>query len=346
MHILHSLFSNGIGGTERHLADLANAQLRAGHRVTVMLRADRHPYEGTDTLRDWLDDAVMVIAAPRRWPLVPLYFMLRKLRPDIIHTHHRRDSRYLALTAPRGVPVVATLHMPFRAKDYQRHQGLICVAPWQLADVPIRKDRQRVVIPNWVMPAPEITAQERKALRESVGISERFTRLIGVVGRLTAEKGTEDIVEAFLQTNPAGVKLCIFGEGECRAAIEQKIAAAQAGDRIQLMGYEPDIRKWYAAFDGFILPSRYETFGLVLLEAMTMQLPILATRTRGALDVLGQDTQVVWAQANDPANMAVALERFIPLLGQHYTYPELANYQPQHAFDQVMAFYRSVQHKS
>ncbi len=310
----------------------------------VMLRADRNPYEGRDTLREWLDDEVEVITAPRRWPLIPLYFIVRRLLPEIIHTHHRRDSRYLAMVKPRNVPVVATLHMPFRAKDYQRHDGLICVSPWQLADVPIRKDRKRVVIPNWVMPAPEVTSVMREALREQAGIIPPFSHMIGVVGRLTAEKGTEDLLDAFLQLRPAGVKLCIFGEGECRPAIEEKIAAAKAQEHVQLMGYEPNIRKWYAAFDGFILPSRYETFGLVLLEAMSMKLPILATRTRGALDVLGNDTNVIWAQANDPADMKTALEKFIPLLDRKYEYPELEKYQPEQAFNRVMEFYSKVAH--
>lgn len=341
MHILHSLFSNGIGGTERHLADLANAQVKMGHKVTVMLRADRHPYAGLDSFREWLMPQVQIISVPRRWPLLPLFFKLRQLRPDIIHTHHRRDSRYLGLAAPREVPVVGTLHMPFRAQDYRRHQGLICVAPWQLADVPNLPSRHRVVIPNWIMPSPPVSEEERKALRRRAGVTDQRPLLLGAVGRLTAEKGLEDLVEAFIQANPSGVKLCIFGEGECRPALERRIAEAKRTD-IELMGYEPDIRHWYAAFDGFVLPSRYETFGLVLLEAISAGLPILATRTRGALDVLGKHSEVVWAEANHPINLAEALVGFFPQLGKRYDYPQLTQYQPQQAFEKVMDFYKKL----
>ncbi len=343
MLILHSLFSNGIGGTERHLADLANAQVRAGHQVKVMLRADRNPYAGPDSLREWLVPEVEVVLAPRRWPLIPLWRQLRNMKPDIIHTHHRRDSRYLALAAPRDTPVVATLHMPFRAKDYKRHSGLICVSPWQLADVPNVAGRQRVLIPNWIMPAPAINAEEREALRLQAGVDEK-RKLLGAVGRLTAEKGMEDLVDAFIKVNPPGVKLCLFGEGECREAIGRKIAAANAKN-ILLMGYEPDIRRWYAAFDGFVLPSRYETFGLVLLEAMSVGLPILSTRTRGALDVLGGDPQVVWAEANHPEDLAEALKRFVPWLGSRCEYSQLAQHQPEQAYAKVEEFYRLLLQK-
>ena len=146
-------------------------------------------------------------------------------------------------------------------------------------------------------------------------------------------------MDAFLQLRPEGVKLCIFGEGECRPAIEQKIAAAGAEEKIKLMGYEPKIRPFYAAFDGFALPSRYETFGLVLLEAMSVNLPILSTRTHGAQDVLGADPQVIWAEET---NMSKALQKLLPLLGKECEYPALAEYQPEQAFARVEAFYQNL----
>jgi glycosyltransferase involved in cell wall biosynthesis len=343
MHILHSLFSNGIGGTERHLAELASAQAAAGHRVTVVLRAERHPSEGVDTLQEWLSPKIKVVYAPRRWPLLHLMWLLHQLQPDVIHTHHRRDSRYMGLAARGKIPIVATLHMSFRAKDYERHHGLICVAPWQLADIPIRENRQRVVIPNWVAPTATISDVERFMLRTHAGVSSQYPQLVGAVGRLTPEKGMEDLVEAFIQVNPPHIKLCIFGEGECRPAIEKKIAAANMQERIVLMGFEPDIRRWYAAFDGMIMPSRYETFGLVLLEAMSVGLPILATRTRGALDVLGENHDVVFAMANEPADLAAAITRFLPRIGKPCDYPELEQYFPERAFERVMELYQKVQ---
>lgn len=341
LKVLHSLFSNGIGGTERHLAELASAQAQAGHEVIVMLRSDRNPYDGVDSLREWLHPQVRVITAPRRWPLIPLYFMVRRLQPDIIHTHHRRDSRYLGMVAPAKTPVIGTLHMPFRPCDYRRHQGIICVSPWQLEGIPTHKGRLKTVIPNWISPLPPAPLHTRASLRQQLALPEG-QKLLGAVGRLTAEKGVEDLVAAFLAVAPANVTLCIFGEGECRPAIEAQITAANAQNRIRLMGYEPDIRRWYAAMDGFVLPSHAETFGLVLLEAMTAKLPILSTRTQGAWDVLRGNTQVHWAEAQQPRSLTAALATFLPHLGEVWDYPTLANYQPEQAFTQTEALYREL----
>jgi hypothetical protein len=75
---------------------------------------------------------------------------------------------------------------------------------------------------------------------------------------------------------------------------------------------------------------------------MSTGLPILTTRTRGALDVVGQDCSAQWANANDPADLAQSLRQFVCRLGQQQHYPQLAQYQPQEAFRQVMAFYEAV----
>lgn len=343
LRILHSLFSNGIGGTERHLAELASAQAQEGHEVYVMLRADRNPYEGRDALCDWLDTRVQVLRAPRRWPLLPLWWQVWRLRPDIIHTHHRRDSRYLGMVAPPGVPVIATLHLPYRAGDYCGHQGLICVAPWQEKTLTLHPIQQSIVIPNWISASASRESQ-RAILRAELGASADI-RILGYVGRLTEEKGVLELVEAFLaipQEVASQVQLHLFGEGECRPAIEATITQAGAGHRIILHGYDPDIRRWYAALDGLVLPSREETFGLVLLEAMVAGLPILSTRNHGALDLLGKTPWVEWAECSDTTDLHAALIRFLPLLGEKYIYPELEKYTPGAAFGATMAFYRDM----
>ncbi len=332
-----------MGGTERHLAELANYQQNVGHEVIIMLRGCRKPYGGDDPFLQWLDKDIKIINAPKiwpfsRWPLLPIKWQLRKLTPDIIHTHHGRDSRYLAKASAGNIPVVATLHMPYRARDFARHDGLICVSQWQMEDLPADIIANSVVIPNWVKPTLKLSTKQQQQLRAKIGVkSSEF--VIGVVGRLVMQKGIDLLIDAFAQVDLPNCHLCIFGDGEMAELLAAKIDNYGCSN-IHLMGYEHDIRPWYSIFDLFILPSRQETFGLVLLEAMVAGCPILTTRTSGAEDILGNNKQVLWAETNDLTTLKQALRKIPNILGQRWVYPELKNHDFECAMHKVLEFYQ------
>ena len=344
MHILHSLFTNAMGGTERHLAELANAQVAAGHRVSIMLRCNRRPYGCDDPFLHWLHPEIEVITLPNywpfsRWPLWPIKRHLARLKPDIIHTHHGRDSRYLARAAVGKIPVVGTLHMPYRDKDCARHDGLICVSNWQMADIPADKQSHSIVVPNWVKNHPAPSDTKKQGLRQTLELGEDV-RIFGAVGRLTEEKGVDDLIEAFIAAKLENVVLCVFGEGEMRPQLERLIAEHHMQDSIRLMGYVTDIHPWYHVFDMFVLPSRAETFGLVLLEAMAAGCPILTTKTKGARDVLGDNENVIWADVSSPLSLMQSLRLAAATPREQWEYPELKLHQLPDAVQAVLNFYK------
>lgn len=346
MRIVHSLFTNAVGGTERHLAQLANEQVRRGHEVSVILRGSRNPYDlEEDPLLNWLSESIKIYTAPKywpfsRWPLWPLRFLLWKLQPDIIHTHHGRDNRYMAKAANGMCPVIATLHMPYKYGDLKHHDGLICVSKWQLRDIPESAKVERVVIPNWVKPTPATDRLAVDMLRAELGL-ESGDFLIGAVGRLVESKGMDDLIKAFLAANLPNTKLCIIGEGEQRGELEALISK-EGTSRIHLMGYREDIRYCYDAFDLFVLPSRHETFGLVLLEAMVAGCPIITTRTDGAIDILGENKQTIWAEPGKVQSLFSALCSARPVMGERWLYPELEKHNFHKASDAVLEFYEKL----
>lgn len=346
MRIVHSLFTNAVGGTERHLAQLANDQIRRGHEVSIVLRGARTPYDlDEDPFLHWLDKSIALYNAPKywpmsRWPLLPLQRLLQQLRPDIVHTHHGRDSRYLAAAAGRMCPVVATLHMPYRHKDFKRHDGIICVSKWQLEDIPAEVKVDRVLIPNWIKPAFISDEPYADILRQSIG-AERGEFLIGAVGRLVPEKGMHDLIKAFVEADIPSTRLCIIGEGEQRSDLENLIADYQATN-IHLLGYREDTRHCYEAFDLFVVPSWQETFGLVLLEAMVAGCPIVTTKTAGALDILGNNDQVIWAEPGKVQSLFSALCNARPVMGERWMYPELENHNFEKASSAVIEFYKKL----
>ncbi len=341
MRILHSLFTRGIGGTERHLAELANGQVAAGHHVSVVTRGDRKPGGMTDPFPDWLRPEVNIIPISQRWPLPAMYMLLRRreYKPDIIHSHHGRDGRYLTLAAAgTGIPVIATLHMGYRHRDYRRHDGLICISQWQQEDIPHKMRDASIVIPNWITPPPEVSADARNTLRQQAGITGGEW-LIGTVGRLYRQKGMDLLLQAFIEAEMPGCRLCIFGEGEMLNDLQEMIEKS-GRKNIRLMGYEENIRPWYNAFDLFVMPSRWEPFGLALIEAMAAGCPVITTRTAGARDIMRDDERVIWAQPDDQKSLTTALEESMPLLGKRFNYPQLQYHGYDNAVQKVLEFYR------
>ncbi|MCE9534720.1 MAG: glycosyltransferase [Planctomycetes bacterium] len=120
------------------------------------------------------------------------------------------------------------------------------------------------------------------AAKRAQGIpSQRF--LIGAAGRLSAEKGFDLLIRAVdrLLTSGLDVELRIAGEGNEQAALQKLIDELGRGERIRLLGYCSDLRRLYEAMDIFALSSLREGLPNVLLEAMALEVPVLATRVNG-----------------------------------------------------------------
>jgi glycosyltransferase involved in cell wall biosynthesis len=107
--------------------------------------------------------------------------------------------------------------------------------------------------------------------------------VIGAVGRLSAEKGFDILIQAISQTLKDGwdVELWIVGDGDEKPRLQALINRLGIWDRVRLLGYRSDIRVVYEALDLFVLSSLREGLPNVLLEAMAMEVPVIATRIAG-----------------------------------------------------------------
>jgi hypothetical protein len=107
---------------------------------------------------------------------------------------------------------------------------------------------------------------------------------IGAAGRLTPEKGFLELiaaVEAMLEEGH-DIRLSIAGDGPQRGALEERIRASRHSSRLALVGFIDDMRTFYAELDLFCLSSLREGLPNVVLEAMAMSLPVVATTAGGA----------------------------------------------------------------
>jgi len=96
------------------------------------------------------------------------------------------------------------------------------------------------------------------------------------VGRLSTEKNVEKLIRDFSQVKGKNVQLLIVGCGPERSKLERLVNELGMVDRITFVGLREDVERFYAAADIFFLPSKYEAFGQVILEAMAAGLPCIA----------------------------------------------------------------------
>jgi glycosyltransferase involved in cell wall biosynthesis len=107
--------------------------------------------------------------------------------------------------------------------------------------------------------------------------------VVGAVGRLSAEKGFDDLIRAADRLLDEGLdlELWIIGEGDEVADLRRLIVALRRADRVKLLGYRSDTQALYQAMDVFALSSLREGLPNVLLEAMALEVPVVATRIAG-----------------------------------------------------------------
>jgi glycosyltransferase involved in cell wall biosynthesis len=112
--------------------------------------------------------------------------------------------------------------------------------------------------------------------------------VVGAIGRLAPEKGFQVLVRAMVQLLQSGIdaELRIAGDGPERRALEDEIRESGHGDRIRMVGFQSDVMAFFAECDVFVLSSIVEFAPNTLLEAMALEVPVVATRTGEAEHVL------------------------------------------------------------
>ena len=299
-------FIDGIktGGAQALLALRARHAQRMGYRMRVVSldrRNDVHPELALQV------ESIHIVASPHVFSLgriMRVCRILRKYRPHIVHTHLRSSNIVGNLCARLcGIPVVTTLHNTFPelglaharrdwAESWAMRLGaatVVAVGPAvaethqpRLGAGPRRKTIE--VLPNPVeQPADGLGPDERKARAcATLGLagSPGAGALVLTVGRVTPAKGLDDAVEVISQllvTVPA-VRLVVVGDGPYLEALRALVVERGLEKRVLLVGRSAQVREYMAAADVYLSMSLAEGLPLVLLEAMSMHLPIVATQ--------------------------------------------------------------------
>jgi glycosyltransferase involved in cell wall biosynthesis len=154
---------------------------------------------------------------------------------------------------------------------------------------------------------------ERNAVRRELGLDDNNI-VMGTVGKLHQGKGVFELLSAAhrLAEEYPNVRLIYVGDGPERTRLEQEAQRLSMNDKVIFPGVRKDIERMYAAIDIFVLPSTCrEAFGMVLIEAMAMGKPVIATTMGGIPEIVDNDVNGLLVPPHNPDAIAHAMARYI-----------------------------------
>jgi glycosyltransferase involved in cell wall biosynthesis len=149
-----------------------------------------------------------------------------------------------------------------------------------------------------------ISESERLKKRQSLGVDpDEF--LIGTAGRLHKQKDHACLIKALgLLKGRLNLRCVIWGDGPERKALEREIAREDLVKKVSLLGETPDIPSWLSSLDAFILPSLWEGFPSVILEAMAAEIPVIATSVDGVPEMIDEGLNGFLVEPGNPEALA------------------------------------------
>ena len=173
---------------------------------------------------------------------------------------------------------------------------------------------------------------------------------VGWVGRMTAVKRTDDVLDSFKRLRDGGVPatLCLVGDGPDRPGLERRAHELGIMRDTLFLGYQEDVGALYAAFDALVLPSGNEGTPVSVIEALAAGTPVVATRVGGVPDVVrdGEDGFLVEPGAvGDVADRLADLARDPELrerLGAAGRARVLPRYAVERLVDDIDRLYRAL----
>lgn len=325
MKVLHIHKINGVGGSERHLLTLLPA-LRERGVEACFLGLD---VPGSDAPRfyDALDAAAVphrsvrctVDANPRM--AASILRAVNDERPDLVHTHLVHADLYGAAAAGLlRIPVVSSRHNddryllgPFRHVDrafahpVRRIIAISDAVHRFLAEAGLPQ-KKLVTVHYGLDRLPDAPSELQPADLEIAP----ETPVVLAIGRLTEQKDHPTLLRAFARAHarhPQAV-LVILGVGPLEAETRALVAELGLGKAVRLPG-RLEIRDWLGRADLFVHTSRWEGFGMVLLEAMLASLPIVGTRVSAVPEVVADGVSGLLFAPGDHDGIGTAIDELL-----------------------------------
>lgn len=317
---IHVAAPAAYGGLETVVCELARGHAALGHRVHVI------SVVGTGDDRSALAAGipgvtVHVVAVPSRSYMrerAAVARIAQEVGAQVVHTHgYRPDVVDAGGARALGLPTVSTVHgftggdLKNRLFEWLQVRSLRCLdavvaVSRPMADRLLRAgvspERLHLIRNAWVANEPFLSRADARA---RLGVPESAP-LVGFVGRLSAEKGADVLLDAVALLGPAAPMVAFIGDGPQAGALAVRSTAAGLESHVRWCGRIARAAPLLRAFDVVALSSRTEGTPMVLLEAMAAGVPVVASRVGGVPDVVSEKEAVLVAP-EDPEALAQAL---------------------------------------
>ncbi len=278
----------------------------------------RPPNQSTD-YKDWVRAGIKAYLA-----YVDAYG-----KPDLIHAHNSHPAGILAsrISEQDDIPFVLTEHssyfhrglipssiMPHLRRAFERASVIGVVSPRLANDLESHVGVDTTAfhwMPNVIDPEFARCDVEQKK------VSTKMTFLS--IGDLIPLKAHTELIKAFhASLRGKNARLIIAGSGPMQASLQQQIDHLELSDQVHMVGRlgREAVRNAIDSSDCLVLPSHYETFGVVLIESLARGKPVIATDCGGPSCIVNQDNGILVPPENIP-ELAKALEQ---MFGSHTLY--------------------------
>jgi glycosyltransferase involved in cell wall biosynthesis len=314
------------GGVARHIRDLARGLAARGDEVVL---CGPSPLEGagSDARHCQLDMGRAIDPRGDFGAVRALATIIREVRPDVVHAHSSKAgaiARLARLRHPR-IPLVYSPHL-YAFAGYFQHPGerwlyrtlervlapvasrvvCVCEDEARMARLIGPADRVRVVY-NGVPRAGDEEIEAR------VGAMSAEGPLVGALTLLHRRKGIEtliDAIPAILARHPRA-RLAVFGDGPELDHLLDRTRARGVGHAVRFLGVCSDPSAALRGMDVFTHPSWAESFPYVILEAMSVGAPIVATAVGGVPEAIIDGESGALVPPHDPAALAGAISALL-----------------------------------
>lgn len=252
---------------------------------------------------DWYNLKMSLISLSK---LPRLYYdfakLLRKIKPDMLYfaNHHELIILYPALLFTRR-KIVCHMHDPSPAISFQKKTFkwygrkvniFIAISDnVRLRTIELGCNPDKIHTVHNGIKIPDLDGSERRDDFCKIANWPENVFIIGITGQMTETKGHSDLLEAFklmFKRNPL-VRLVIGGKHTepLYGQLKEKIAQGNLNDVVFFTGWVGDVNRFFKNINAFVLASRHdEGYGLVVAKAMAYKLPVVITRSGGAVELV------------------------------------------------------------
>jgi|GEM_PF-1778048 len=338
--VAHVINSFGLGGVPQVAYQLLRSVPQDTYELYLyVLKSYDDNSAARKQLSDYFEQIGVTVRCPDRdekkfYVVSQMMHWLLQDRIDLLHTHSYKPNIYgrLAglLCCQTGLKMIAHYHNYYDNK-WAEDDSLIyekqlasstdhffacsdSVANHAVERIGMNKEQIEVLL-NGIDLERFNTKYDRASIKVELGIPLDY-KLIGTVGRICIQKAQDIFLKAaaIIQQSYPKTLFLIAGapdENGMLADLQKQAEALGIRDNVRFLGYVSDIPRIYSLLDILLMPSRWEGFGLALVEAMAMGLPIVATDVGGILEVVIPNETALLVPPDNADLLAKAVERLL-----------------------------------